>query len=74
MNASGQLDPGGFRTFVVGTGGEGLFALGTPVRGSEVRSGTTFGLLKLDLAGAGYSWKFLPVAGSTFTDSGTDSC
>jgi hypothetical protein len=73
-NASGQLDSKGFRVFVVGTGGEGFFSLGPPVLGSEVRNDSTFGILRLDLAAQGYSWRFLPVAGSTFTDAGADTC
>jgi hypothetical protein len=74
MNENGQLDSTGFRTFVAATGGDGQFALGPPVTGSEARQTGTYGLLRLDLATNGYSWKFLPVAGSTWTDSGTDHC
>jgi hypothetical protein len=74
MDANGQLDPTGFRTFVAATGGDGQFALGTPVTGSEARQTGTYGLLRLDLSASSYSWRFLPVAGSTYTDSGTDHC
>ena len=31
----------------------------------------TFGILKLTLHASSYDWTFLPIAGSTFTDSGT---
>ena len=31
-------------------------------------------MIKLDLKAGGYSWQFVPEAGRTFTDSGTDSC
>jgi hypothetical protein len=31
-------------------------------------------VLKLTLHATGYDWQFVPVAGSTFTDSGSDSC
>ena len=41
---------------------------------SQVRNGDTYGVLKLDLKAGGYSWQFVPEAGRTFTDSGTDSC
>jgi hypothetical protein len=74
MDASGNLDPTGFRTFVVATGGDEQFALGTPVTGSEARQTGTFGLLRLTLGTSSYSWKFLPVAGSTYADSGSDTC
>jgi acid phosphatase type 7 len=30
--------------------------------------------LKLTLHPGSYEWKFVPVAGKTFTDSGSDSC
>jgi acid phosphatase type 7 len=30
--------------------------------------------LKLDLKPTGYTWEFLPVEGSTFSDSGTGTC
>ena len=74
MNASGNIDPTGFRTFVVGTGGDGQFALGPPVTGSEARQTGTYGLLRLDLHASSYDWHFVPVAGSTYTDAGTDTC
>ena len=32
------------------------------------------GVLKLTLGDSSYSWEFLPVAGQSFTDSGTGSC
>lgn len=35
---------------------------------------TAYGVLKLRLSAGGYAWKFLPVAGETFTDSGTGQC
>ena len=31
-------------------------------------------MLRLDLDGAGYSWQFIPEAGKTFTDTGSDVC
>jgi hypothetical protein len=31
-------------------------------------------VLKLTLRPGAYDWQFLPVAGSSFTDSGTASC
>ncbi len=32
------------------------------------------GVLKLTLSATGYSWQFVPVAGSSFTDSGSSNC
>jgi len=73
---SGAVDSArGIREFVVGTGGvgSGSFA-STPQPGSQVRNGTTRGVLKLTLRPTGYDWQFVPVAGSSFTDSGSDRC
>ena len=64
----------GIREFVVGTGGVSHYAFGTIAANSQVRNNTTFGVLKLTLNPGSYSWKFLPVAGKTFTDSGTGTC
>ena len=71
---SGQRDDlFGIRQFIVGTGGRSLSTAGTPTSNSEVL-GKEFGVLKLTLGEAGYEWKFLPVAGKTFTDSGSGVC
>src|ERR1041385_2747537 len=64
----------GIREIVAGTGGGGLFVVYPPVPNSEVLDNNTLGVLKLTLHANGYTWKFLPIAGKTFTDSGTYSC
>jgi hypothetical protein len=65
----------GIREFVVGTGGTGHYDdLGTQLPNSEVFDGTTWGVIKLTLSPGGYAWQFVPVAGETFTDSGSGSC
>jgi hypothetical protein len=74
MGADGRPNPSGFRAFVVGTGGASHHGDGAVFPGSEVRNDDTFGALRLDLAPNGYTWQFVPVAGSTFTDRGMDSC
>ncbi|HYM53041.1 MAG TPA: DNRLRE domain-containing protein, partial [Candidatus Dormibacteraeota bacterium] len=62
----------GIRQFTVGTGGEAHHELTTNVLPtSVVRNDQTFGILKLTLHATTYDWVFLPIAGSTFTDSGT---
>jgi hypothetical protein len=60
----------------VGTGGAGLYSFdfGTIKPNSEVRNDHTYGVLKLTLRPASYEWEFVPVAGKTFTDSGTTRC
>jgi hypothetical protein len=70
----GVADAGGIREFVVGTGGRSHYALGTALPNSEVRNGDTFGVLALTLHPDGYDWEFVPEAGQSFTDSGSDLC
>jgi hypothetical protein len=64
----------GVREFVVGTGGKSLNSFASPVANSEVRDASTYGVLKLTLHPSSYDWQFVPVAGETFTDIGSDSC
>ena len=74
MNASGQPDPRGLREFVVGTGGRSFYDFDSPLPASEVRNNTTYGVLMLILRESSYEWEFIPVAGSTFRDSGSTDC
>jgi hypothetical protein len=74
MGASGASVSQGLREFVVGTGGNGHYPFGTVLPASQVRNSSTFGVLKLTLRAGGYDWQFVPVAGSTFTDSGSGNC
>ena len=55
-------------------GGAGGYPFGTPIANSEVRITGVNGVLRLTLADGSYSWKFIPVAGQTATDSGTGTC
>jgi acid phosphatase type 7 len=72
---SGAADSArGIREFVVGTGGRELRPFGTIKPNSEVHHAETFGVLKLTLHPNSYEWKFVPVAGKTFSDSGKSSC
>lgn len=65
----------GLRQFVVGTGGASHHKFAGPaLANSEVLNDDTFGVLKLILRPASYEWQFIPVAGRTFTDSGTGRC
>jgi acid phosphatase type 7 len=71
----GALDQArGIREFVVGTGGGRLRAFGAIKANSQARNASTHGVLRLTLNADNYVWKFVPVAGKTFTDSGTTSC
>lgn len=75
LDPDGRVDPGrGVRSFVVGTGGRSLYGFDDPLPGSEARNASTFGVLGLQLEADGYRWRFLPVAGGTFGDSGVGAC
>lgn len=75
MDASGKLNrTNGIREFVVGTGGAFPTGISSAKPNSEVRQNTTFGALKMTLHPTSYDWKFVPEAGKTFTDSGSNDC
>ncbi|WP_367325806.1 DNRLRE domain-containing protein [Streptomyces sp. HUAS ZL42] len=75
MDANGATDSTrGIRQFVAGMGGTGLGGFGTIQPNSEVRNSSTWGVLKLTLHAGSYDWQFVPEAGKTFTDSGTNTC
>ena len=63
----------GMREFIVGTGGKELENFAQRAANSE-KVGSTFGVLKLTLLDGAYTWKFVPEAGKTFTDSGGGFC
>ena len=63
----------GIREFVVGTGGKNLRPFHIIKANSEMRS-STFGVLELQLHPTSYNWRFRPIAGSTFSDTGTTTC
>lgn len=75
QNPLGKADPTrGIREFVVGTGGDSLYAFGPRLANSEVINGETYGVLKLTLHPTSYDWQFVPEAGKTFTDAGHEAC
>lgn len=74
QDADGNANPFGIRSFVVGTGGRSHYGFTTPERNSEVRNDDTYGVLELTLRQATYDWRFVPVEGQTFTDSGSGTC
>ncbi|MFG1606708.1 DNRLRE domain-containing protein [Actinoplanes sp. NPDC049265] len=75
MNPSGALDTArGLRTWVAGMGGASHYSFGTIQANSEARNSSTHGVLKFTLHTSGYDWQFVPVAGQSYTDSGTGTC
>jgi len=72
INKNGKQDnANGIREFVVGTGGASHDHPSHLAPYSQVRNFDTFGVLKLTLHAHSYDWQFVPIAGQTFTDSGS---
>ena len=74
LDPTGKVDlVNGYREIIAGTGGIGG---GSTASSSftETSNGSTFGVLKLYLYDDSYAWKFIPVAGKTYTDSGSAAC
>lgn len=70
----GKADPvRGIRQFIVGTGG-GELQTPTAIAANSEAVASVFGVLKLTLLPNGYLWEFVPVPGSSFTDSGSGQC
>jgi len=74
QDRNGVADVNGIREIVIGTGGKSLVGFSTIRPNSEVRSSSTFGILRLDLRSAGYSWEFLPTPSGGFADAGSTFC
>jgi calcineurin-like phosphoesterase family protein len=75
MNAGGTLDRArGMREFVVGTGGAFFTGVSGAKPNSEVRQNSTYGVLKLTLRSTSYDWRFVPEAGKSFSDTGSQVC
>ena len=58
----------------MGTGGVGTSGFSTIQPNSQVRARSSLGVLQLTLKPAGYDFRFVPVAGQTFTDAGSGTC
>jgi acid phosphatase type 7 len=74
QDPNGRPALNGLRQFIVGSGGFNHHPFLTVQPNSQVRNSDTFGVLLLTLRETSYSWRFVPEAGATFTDSGSDSC
>jgi calcineurin-like phosphoesterase family protein len=74
-DANGKTSPVGIRQFVVGTGGAFMTGLSSSrMQGSEAGQNHTFGVLKMTLHASSYDWQFVPIAGKTWSDSGSGQC
>jgi acid phosphatase type 7 len=67
-------DRRGIREFVAGMGGASHYTFGPTQPNSQARNSDTYGVLKFTLHADGYDWQFVPVAGGTYTDSGSGRC
>jgi hypothetical protein len=75
QDATGNaVTSGGTREIVVGTGGVNHTLFYSIQPNSLVRESDAFGILQLTLHPTSYDWTFLPIAGQTFTDSGSAQC
>jgi acid phosphatase type 7 len=75
QNPQAKAAADGIREFVVGTGGAGFYSFkSTPEPNSQVRENKTYGILQLTLKPSSYDWKFVPVEGQVFTDTGSTDC
>jgi calcineurin-like phosphoesterase family protein len=74
MNKRGAIAKArGIRSFVVGTGGRHRYGLRADSRRRAATDGT-WGVLRLTLRPAGYAWRFVPVVGGHYRDSGSGTC
>ncbi len=74
QDPDGRFDPErGIRQFVAGTGGAPMTGFPQVQPNSEMRS-STWGVLKMTLRPAQYTWEFVPVPGQPLPDSGLASC
>jgi invasin-like protein/Big-like domain-containing protein/calcineurin-like phosphoesterase family protein len=74
LDPTGKVDlVNGYREIIAGTGGIGGGSTSSSTF-TETSNGSTFGVLKLYLYDDSYAWKFIPVAGKTYTDSGSAAC
>ncbi|MGV9776111.1 metallophosphoesterase [Streptosporangium sp. NPDC003464] len=75
QDPDGRADPNGIREILVGTGGRSFYSLSSSNPANlQAKNANTHGVLKLTLSSTGYRFDFVPIAGRTFTDSGTATC
>lgn len=73
LDAAGRASSRGMQSFVVGTGGNNLYHLGTRKAGSAYFQARTAGVLALDLRADSYHWVYRAINGSIL-DRGDRSC
>src|SRR3989442_1048682 len=74
MTPDGVVDSArGIKEFNVGTGGASV-ALPTVIAANNEVVAGAFGVLHLTLYADRYAWRFVPITGETFADSGSGAC
>jgi hypothetical protein len=75
QDAAGNADTArGIRSFVIGSGGNGLYTFGPAIANSEVRYNGGYGVLKLTLHASSYDWEYISDPAQPFTDTGSGRC
>jgi acid phosphatase type 7 len=75
MSDAGRVDAErGIVEFVVGTGGRSHYPFNAILAASRVHDNTTYGVIDMTLSPGGWSSRFVPVSGMTFTDSTSGTC
>jgi len=75
MTPGGDVDTArGIREFNVGTGGSSVEDFTVSVHPNSETRAAVYGVLQLTLKATGYDWKFLPILGSNYSDSGSGTC
>ena len=75
MDAAGAVDQErGVTMFVVGTGGRSHYGFKTILPTSAARSSGVWGVLELTLSPEGWSSRFIPVSGGSYTDRASGTC
>jgi hypothetical protein len=75
QDPNGKADPQrGIREFVVGTGGAEQRGFKAILPTSEIHQTGVFGVIQFTLWPDHYDWRFIPVAGASFTDAGSTRC
>ena len=74
LDPNGRVDlTRGVRQFVAGTGGAPLYRFVRSQPGTEVQL-AAWGVVRFTLADGRYDWEFVPVAGESARDRGSDVC
>ncbi len=71
---NGRATAAGITEIIAGTGGRSHYQFTKIEPNSQVRNNTAFGILEVGLHPHSFDWRFVPVAGMSFTDRGSRAC